>query len=75
MCWQKQTVTVRDLFTWAQKHNLADAPIRISDGMAVSYYPMQSCLLQGVYEVNIDVSGIEPIEYDELPDHAKRVRL
>lgn len=65
-------ITVQDLYAYAKLHNLLDARIRISDGMAVSYYPDMDSLCRGRYEVHIDVSALEPVEYDELDAWAQR---
>ena len=59
-------MTVRELYQWAAERRILDAPIRICDGMAVSYYPEPNCLQQGRYEAVIDVSGLHPVEFDEL---------
>lgn len=59
-------MTVRELYQYAANNRILDAPIRICDGMAISYYPKSKSLVRGRYEVIIDVSDLEPIEYDEL---------
>ena len=59
-------MTVRELFAWAARERVLDAQIRICDGMAVSYYPELSSVKRGGYETVIDVSALEPVEFDEL---------
>lgn len=59
-------MTVRELYEYAADKRILDAPIRICDGMAVSYYPEPKSLVRGRYEIIIDVSDLDPIEYDEL---------
>ena len=59
-------MTVRELFAWAARERVLDAQIRICDGMAVSYYPELSSVKRGRYETVIDVSALEPVEFDEL---------
>ena len=61
-----QYLTVRDLYEFASAAHLLDAPLRICDGMAVSYFPELKSLHIEHYETVIDVSDLEPIEYDEL---------
>ena len=63
---QPEYITVQDLYAYAKEHKLLDARIRICDGMAVSYYPNPSSVGKGRYEIVIDVSALEPIDYDEL---------
>lgn len=63
-------MTVRELYQYAAERRILDAPIRICDGMAVSYYPEAKSLERGRYEVIIDVSDLQPIEYDELSPYA-----
>lgn len=65
-------ITVRDLYAFAMANKLLDARIRICDGMAVSYYPTPQSVGRGMYEIVIDVSGDEPIEFDELDEYAQR---
>lgn len=65
-------ITVRDLYAFAKEHKLLDARIRICDGMAVSYYPDPRAVAAGRYEIIIDVSANEPIEFDELDLWAQR---
>ena len=54
------------------QHGLLDARIRICDGMAVSYYPDPRSVSKGRYEEVIDVSALDPVEYDELDAWAMR---
>lgn len=68
-------ITVQELYDYARTRNLLDARIRICDGMAVSYYPDPRAVRQGRYEVVIDVSCNEPIEYDELDSWAEILPL
>ncbi len=65
-------ITVRDLYGFAMTNKLLDARIRICDGMAVSYYPAPRSVGRGMYEIIIDVSADEPIEFDELDEYAQR---
>ncbi len=65
-------ITVRDLYGFAMTHKLLDARIRICDGMAVSYYPAPRSVGRGMYEIIIDVSDDEPVEFDELDEYAQR---
>ncbi|MCM1300106.1 MAG: hypothetical protein NC250_01820 [Alistipes senegalensis] len=62
-------ITVRDLYGFAMTHKLLDARVRICDGMAVSYYPAPQSVGRGMYEIVIDVSGDEPVEFDEYAQH------
>lgn len=64
-------ITVQDLYTYAAHHHLLDARIRICDGMAVSYYPDPHAVCKGRYELVLDISACEPIDYDELDEHAR----
>lgn len=64
-------MTTRELYRIAKERKLLDAPIRISDGMAVSFYPEPECITPGRYEVVLDVSACEPIDYDQLDEHAR----
>lgn len=63
-------MTVRELYKYAANNRILDAQIRICDGMAVSYYPEPKSLVRGRYELVIDVSDLDPIEYDELSTFA-----
>lgn len=67
-------LTVQELYQFAKEYRLLDAPIRICDGMAVNYYPTVQCVERGRYEVVIDVSTVEPIDYDELNENAELMR-
>lgn len=66
-------ITPLDLYAYAKTNNLLNARIRICDGMAVSYYPDPGTLSRGRYEVVIDVSANDPIEFDELDCYAQRL--
>lgn len=66
-------ITILDLYAYAKTHNLLDARLRITDAEAVSYYPDRRCVERGVFEIVIDVSAVEPIEFDDLDDYAKRM--
>lgn len=61
-------MTVRELYQLADERKLLDAQIRICDGMAVSFYPEPQSLTPGCYELVIDVSDLDPIDYDDLLD-------
>ncbi|MDE6069685.1 MAG: hypothetical protein K2F92_02245 [Alistipes sp.] len=65
-------MTPRELYEIAMRRNLQDAHIRICDGMAVSYYPDPRSICRGRYEVVIDVSALQPIEFDDLDAWAVR---
>lgn len=65
-------ITVQDLYAFAKERKLLDARIRICDGMAVSYYPDPRAVAAGRYEIILDVSANEPIEFDELDLWAQR---
>lgn len=67
-------MTVRELYQLAEERRLLDAQIRICDGMAISFYPEPKSLTPGCYELVIDVSDLEPIDYDDLIEKC-RVRL
>ena len=60
------------LYNYAVANGLQNAPIRICDGMAVSYFPEMKCLGRSTSTV-IDLSTIDPIEYDELTPLEQRV--
>ena len=66
-------MTIQELYNFARELKLEDAELRICDGMAVSYYPTRPCLGYAPFEVVLDVSSIEPIDYDDLKEHATRV--
>lgn len=59
-------VTPRLLYETALRAGLADERIRICDGMAVSYFPTMKTLAKSKGKIIIDVSVIEPVEFDEL---------
>lgn len=59
-------ITVLDLYAFAKAHNLLHARIRICDGMAVSYYPDPYSMHTGRYEVVLDISNRQPVDFDEL---------
>lgn len=59
-------VTPRNLYEIALRAGLADERIRICDGMAVSYFPTFKTLAKSKGKIIIDVSAIEPVEFDEL---------
>lgn len=67
-------MTVRELSQIAEERKLLDAQIRICDGMAVSFYPEPTSIGPGCYELVIDVSDLEPIDFDDLVEKC-RVRL
>lgn len=62
-------MTVRDLYEIAADRHLLDAPIRICDGMAVSFYPESPNVIRGRYELVIDVSDLPMIDFDDLPEN------
>lgn len=59
-------VTPRLLYETALRAGLADERIRICDGMAVSYFPTMKTLAKSKGKIIVDVSVIEPVEFDEL---------
>ena len=63
------------LWAYARAHKLEEAPIRVCDGMAVSYYVDALCVGRAAYEIVIDVSCVDPIEYDELHASSQRVNF
>lgn len=65
-------ITVQDLYAYAKVNKLLDARIRICDGMAVSYYPDPGALGVGRFEIVIDISANQPVEFDELDQWAQR---
>lgn len=69
---QPEYITVQDLYAYAKERKLLDARIRICDGMAVSYYPDPRAVCAGRYEIILDVSANQPVEYDELDLWAQR---
>lgn len=60
-------LTPRILYTMAERNNLLDSPIRICDGMAVSYFPDASTVGKSINKIVIDLSTEQPIEFDDLP--------
>lgn len=66
-------MTIYELYQYAVKHGKEHAELRICDGMAVSYYPTGKCVGLAPNEVVLDVSPIEPIDYDELTPSSQRV--
>ena len=60
------------LYNYAVANGLQNAPIRICDGMAVSYFPKMECLGRSTSTV-IDLSTIDPIEFDDLTPLETRV--
>lgn len=69
---QPEYITVQDLYAYAKVNKLLDARIRICDGMAVSYYPDPRAMACGRYEIILDISANQPIEFDELDQWAQR---
>lgn len=67
-------LTVRDLWEFAKANNLEDARIRICDGMAVSFFPSRSSIAVSPQRVIIDVSDLDPVEWDELSAVDQRIR-
>ena len=65
-------LTPKMLYNYAVANGMQNAPIRICDGMAVSYFPDMKCLARSTSLV-IDVSHIEPIEFDDLTEFEKRI--
>lgn len=65
--------TMRDLWLYAIENKLQDAPIRICDGMACSFYVEKSAIAKAPYTVVIDISALQLIEYDELTPADRRV--
>lgn len=61
-------MTIQELYDMARTWGLADAHLRICDGMAVNMYPDKSSVTHEHYEVVIDVSTLELIDYDDLHD-------
>lgn len=65
-------ITPKMLYNYAVANGLQNAPIRICDGMAVSYFPEMKCLGRSTSTV-IDLSTIDPIEFDDLTPLEQRV--
>lgn len=59
-------LTPRRLFELAEFAGVADARLRICDGMAVSYFPRVDAVCLAKDKIVIDVSAEECYEYDEL---------
>lgn len=59
-------MTVYDLFTRSVDKGLADAPLRLCDAMAVSYFPTVGCVRHVKNEIIIDVASLPSVEYDDL---------
>lgn len=66
-------ITILDLYAYAKRHGLLEARVRITDAEAVSYYPNIRSVERGVYEIVIDVSNLEPIDFEELDVFARRM--
>lgn len=66
-------LTMRDLWEFAQANKLEDARLRICDGMAVSYFPKISNICVSPQRIIIDVSDLEPVEFDELSAVDRRI--
>lgn len=66
-------MTVKDLYCYAVAHKMEEAVIRVSDGMAVSFYPNADSIGIAPFEVVIDVSGLEAVEFDDLTPSSQRV--
>ena len=66
-------MTIKELYTFAERKGLQDAELRISDGMAVSFYPDLKCVAAAPMELIIDCSSLPMIEYDDLSPSARRV--
>ena len=67
-------LTVRDLWEFAKANNLEDARLRVCDGMAVSFFPNRSSIAVSPQRVIIDVSDLDPVEWDELSAVDQRIR-
>lgn len=59
-------LTPRKLYEVAMRTGMADERIRVCDGMAVSYFPTMKTLAKTKGRIIIDVSVLEPVEFDEL---------
>lgn len=68
-----QYFTMRDLWRFAVENKLQDAPIRICDGMACSFFVERKAIAKAPYCVVIDTSALQLIEYDELTPSDRRV--
>ena len=67
-------ITLAQLWYFARAHHLEDAHIRICDGMAVSFFPNRSSIAVSPQRVIIDVSDLDPVEWDELSAVDQRIR-
>lgn len=65
-------ITPKMLYNYAVANGMQNAPIRICDGMAVSYFPTMKCLGRST-SIVLDVSTIVPKEFDELTALETRV--
>lgn len=65
-------ITPKQLYKYAEAHDLLDAPIRVCDGMAVSYFLTHQTLARSQSLV-LDVSSCDPIEYDQLTPAEQRL--
>lgn len=66
-------ITMAELWAYAKKNKLENAPIRVCDGMACSFYVTTDSVARAPMEIVIDVSNCECLEYDDLQESAKRV--
>ena len=60
-------LTPRILYQLAERNNLLDSPIRICDGMAISFFPDVTTVGRSISKIVIDLSTEKPIEFDNLP--------
>ena len=68
-----EVITLAQLWAYARAHKLEDAAIRVSDGMACSFYITRTAIGRAPMEIVIDISALPIIEYDDLTESAKRV--
>lgn len=59
-------MTVYDLFNRSRDKGLVDAPLRICDAMAVSYFPIVRSVRHLKNEIIIDLTDLDMVEYDDL---------
>lgn len=59
-------ITPQQLFAYAKRHNMLNDPIRICDGMAVSYFPTINSVARSQRGIVLDLSCDDPIGYDDL---------
>ena len=59
-------MTVYDLFKRSVDKGLADAPLRLCDAMAVSYFPTVGCVRHVKNEIIIGVASLPSVEFDDL---------